>query len=127
MTKAEVERLFTDIPPNAETAPKYARIKAAEHKLKLQLTEILRGTGPDLLARTTESTRAFAYVLVEESPSSPDLSAAIRCVRLARELVNEGVATGHLHEVTEPAFLQVTLARMQACAAIALASGEDIQ
>lgn len=42
----------------------------------------------------TEAGEAFARVILEHAPASPDCSVAIRCVREARMWANSAVANG---------------------------------
>lgn len=130
------------IPPTAETAPRFAAIRDAETACVNALTVALydhAGLGdlapaekpkawPESFAAVAEWCRAFAAVCAAVAPRSADLAAAERCIRLARMLANEAlgpVERPHAKHLFGLALDELTKARMQACAAVALAdSGE---
>lgn len=128
MTNEQRDNWFTYHAPTDETAPKYAAIRAAEEMCRHGLT---MGIGlvdepPHVrFGHINEACRTFALVIDEQAPDAvdprhDDKSAAIRCVRLARNAANEAVidpaGAGRLQAV---AFTEIQKARWQANAAIA--------
>lgn len=123
MTEAQREAWFTYHPPTEETAPKYAAIRAAEAACAHGLT---MGIGlvdepPHVrFGHINSACEAFAVAIDEQAPDSADKSAAIRCVRLARNAANEAVVdaagAGRLQAM---ALTEIQKARWQANSAIA--------
>ena len=114
------------------TAPKYAAIRAAENNVILDVTATsYEGVTVVVLHdRINAACKHFAQVINSLAPDSDDKKAAIRCVRLARNLFNEWAAesskpTSERHW-TDPrslfvaAELELCKARMQANSAVAL-------
>jgi hypothetical protein len=111
---------FRYVAPNETTAPKHAAVRAAA--TEATLLPLHPGEGCDLqglFAHINERVKAFYDAILEQAPASADRSAAERCCRLARMLA---VDVGHQHRLMSLARDQIMLARMQACAAIALNS-----
>jgi len=131
MTDAQRAAWFTYRAPTDETAPKYAAIRAAENAVLLDITQtIYENVETSVLHdQINRSTRRFAEVIDEKAPDCADKTAAIRCVRLARNLFNEYAAQSTLSrdqqswsDVLAPfraAELELAKARMQANSAIA--------
>lgn len=135
LTPDQLDNWFTYHPPTEETAQKCAAIRAAEfecHKafaalaaraypLKTPDTKPLTAKDCDEVNRLT---RALAEVIDANAPDCADKTAAIRCVRLARNAANESVMANalmfplHINSMQE-AIRQLVLARWQANSAIA--------
>ena len=132
------------VPPNAETSPRFAAVRAAEAECVIALNVALRDHAgpvglfapnvkpkatPESFASVADACRAFAAVCATVAPRSADLAAAERCIRLARMLANE--ALGPVDR-SRAAYLlglardELTKARMQTCAAVALADPGDL-
>ena len=116
---------FTYIAPNDDTAARHQRIRLAEGECAVELAEHIHSHHAKLSYRyelISAACKRFHDELVAVCPPSADLSAAIRCVRLARMAANEAVAVPHARSrCAQIAEEQLTLARWQACAAVALA------
>jgi hypothetical protein len=131
------------IPPNETTHRRHSAIRSAElacslalkHALSLHIVDShgkdhgsLRATPADFAA-VSDACRAFSVVCAAVAPRSADLAAAERCVRLARMLSNEALGctkatrADHLFAL---ALDELTKARMQACAAVALADADEL-
>lgn len=120
------------IAPNETTAPKHAAIRAAA--TEAALLPLHPGDGCDLqglFAHISGRVKALHVAILEHAPPSADRSAAERCCRLARMLANEAVLWANTHNDLDEgrrlmslAYDQIMLARMQACAAIALHNWE---
>lgn len=103
MTREQLDNWFTYHPPTEDVAPKYAVIRKAEQEVHSLLGEFRlrahhRNTGQSAQGfdaadcdRVNAVTRAFAETIDAHAPESADKSAAIRCVRLARNAANEWV------------------------------------
>jgi hypothetical protein len=130
--------------PTAETAPRFAAIRAAEtacvNALIVTLYDHAELGGalsptekpkawPESFAAVAEACRAFASVCAAVAPRSADLAAAERCIRLARMLSNEAlgpVERERAKYLFGLALDELTKARMQACAAVALADAGEL-
>lgn len=131
MTDAQRAAWFTYHAPTDETAPKYAAIRAAENAVIADITQtIYENVETSVLHdQINRSTRRFAEVIDEQAPDCADKDAAIRCVRLARNLFNEHAAQaalptaqqswGDVRVLFRAAELELAKARMQASGAIA--------
>lgn len=139
MTPDQLDNWFRYHAPTDETRPKYAAIRVAEEAAHVAIAHVKAGRAwdgdangivtPDTkadfqrlaYAYVNQTCRAFAVVIDQSAPDSADKSAAIRCVRLARNCVNEGVALGLAADVFcwTQAQEQLRLARFQANSAIA--------
>lgn len=127
LSKETLDNHFSYHALTEETTPNYAAIRAAEfecHKLcgSMSMAEYT-ATAADY--DTVNATlRTFAEVIDANAPDSADKAAAIRCVRLARNALNEHVASCllsypvHINMLAE-ASRQLVLARFQANSAIA--------
>ena len=116
--------LYQYIPPNEATAPRHAAIRSAALACAAELAV------PASFPAVSDACRAFASVCGAVAPRSADLDAAERCIRLARMLTNEALAAKndperHAHLVSL-ALDELTKARMQACAAVALADAGEL-
>lgn len=92
-TPDQLDNWFTYHPPTDETAPKYAAIRAAEAACFAVFDAAWSGSMDNrAYGPVNEACRAFAVAIDENCPDSADKSAAIRCVRLARNAANEELA-----------------------------------
>ena len=123
--------LFTYIAPNDDTLPRHQRIRRAQSEVGAGLKVAVFPEDHAYQLSTAESfglindaCKHFADEISAVCPPSADRSAAERCVRLARMLANEAVIVPLFEQKTKTLELaqdQLMLARMQACAAVALA------
>lgn len=123
MTKAQVDNWFIYHPPTEETAPKYKAIREAEKNCWVSIQQgFYENLGPQALyALINEECKKLAVLIDGLAPDSADKSAAIRCVRLARNAANEAV-TAELPGrdwLWEIAQVELVKARWQANSAIA--------
>jgi hypothetical protein len=131
LSPEQLDNWFTYHAPTDETAPKYTAIRNAElsaHRSMVQarFENVGRFPGHDLINRET---RNFAVVIDLHAPDGDDKAAAIRSVRLARNLYNEWWAQTYtdpkVRDWNDPndlllaAALEMAKARMQANTAIA--------
>lgn len=131
------------IAPDATTLPRHAAVRAAEIACVGALTGVLydhAGLGalsppgkprptPENFGAVSEACRAFSAVCASVAPRSADLAAAERCIRLARMLSNEALCVperSRASYVFGLALDELTKARMQTCAAVALADLSDL-
>jgi hypothetical protein len=140
LTPDQLDNWFTYHPPTEETAPKYAAVRAAEEDCHVtighlfskgpngpqvwdpeQVNVVLMGGNKALgYAEVNRATRALAEAIDANAPDSADKSAAIRCVRLARNAMNEAIATSNYPEsLRSCAHENLRMARWQANSAIA--------
>ena len=108
-----------------ETSPRYAAIREAEegcHALIAFFSS--RPVVQQDFMQVNSTLLTFAQVIDANAPDSADKTAAVRCVRLARNALNEHVASCllgfpvHMNMLAE-ATRQIVLARWQANSAIA--------
>lgn len=127
MTPDQLDNWFTYHKPTPETAPKYQAIRDAEfecHKLAGSYTMGDYFASREDCDVVNATLRAFAEVIDANAPDSADKTAAIRCVRLARNALNEHIMSCvlgfpvHVNMLAE-ASRQLVLARFQANSAIA--------
>lgn len=123
--------LFIYIAPNDDTLPRHQRIRLAQNEVGAGLNaavfpadhahQLFTGESFDLI---NNACKHFAAEISAVCPPSADRSAAERCVRLARMLANEAVVAPSSEQKLKTLKLaqdQLMLARMQACASVALA------
>ena len=111
------------------TASKYAAIRRAENNCWISIQQgIYENLGlPRLYALINEECKKFAIVIDNLAPDSADKTAAIRCVRLARNAFNESVTVptnqdgkrDHLAWLFTVGQTELVKARWQANSAIA--------
>jgi hypothetical protein len=96
LSAAQLDAYFTYHAPTEEQKPKYKAIDDAYKKAKFEVVSPLADIFRSQAAPTSavhdivnRATREFACVINEQSPDSADKTAAIRCVRLARNAANE--------------------------------------
>lgn len=130
LTTEQIDNWFTYHAPTEEQAPKYADIRRAEKVFRdVLLFSVVprRGEPVFCFSAITDASRDLVQTIDRHTPDCADKTAAIRCVRLARNAANEFVATmngdGILEEIANM-LLQVAMeealkARWQACGAIA--------
>ena len=130
MTPEQLDNWFTYHPPTEETAPKYAAIRAAEEAVHALFYRIRSRDLPDAMPLSpavcdlvNAATRTFAEVIDANAPDSADKSAAIRCVRLARNGANETIMVSlrgpFMGDPLDMAREEIIKARWQANSAIA--------
>lgn len=95
LSPAQLDHWFTYHPPTDETSPKYEAITAAQRQASWLAIEI--AVPPYACNAGTHDTvnrllRDFVEVIDANAPDSADKTAAIRCVRIARNALNEFVA-----------------------------------
>lgn len=133
---------FAYRPPTPATTPRYAHLRALEaaaaDTLRKAAGPVVEPNALMVGAAATATPADFAAVnaackalydgILAVCPASADRSAAERCVRLARMRANEAMvqARGRVDALTparilEGAYEALRDARMQACAAVALA------
>ena len=156
LTTETLDLWFVGHPPTDETRPLYAAIRDAEHALHTEVFNavyvaggrVIASYGTDLDAlheaartvtaaelfdRVNASARAFAIAIDASAPESADKTAAIRCVRLARNAANEAVVAACAEQAGMPvrvwasaqsllnvAHAEIVKARWQANSAIAI-------
>jgi len=126
MTEEQKNNWFRYHEPTEETKPKYAAIRAAEnecHAVTASLLVVVKHSTEDY-NRVNDTLRTFAEVIDANAPDSVDKTAAIRCIRIARNCLNELVAASILGfpvriRLGEEATKQLLFARFQANSAIA--------
>ena len=95
LTSDQLDNWFTYHPPTADTAPKYAEIRATEQEAVraciAAVTDPEGGPAAKRCALVNQATRCFVEVIDANAPDSADKTAAIRCVRLMRNAANEAV------------------------------------
>ena len=111
------------------TGPKYEAIRKAEHACWVSIQQgIYENLGlPQLYTLINEECKMFAVTIDNLAPDSADKSAAIRCVRLARNAFNECVTVptnqdgkrDHLAWLFTVGQTELVKARWQANSAIA--------
>ena len=124
MTEPQIKNWFEYHAPTPETEPKYAAIRACE-------ADVLGGLGvvdacvdePPGVAYDNVNAlcRRFAVCIDTNAPDSADKTAAIRCVRLARNAANEAVTKvgGDRARLFALARTEIQKARWQAMSAVA--------
>lgn len=122
---------FTYHAPTEHTLPRYAAIRAAEATCASVSTAILNGGWHASYSVVNATCRRFVEVIDENCPESADKTAAIRCVRLARNALNEALTILGSQPYTEVPYVVSNLcrvaegelqkARWQACSAVACA------
>jgi hypothetical protein len=118
-----LDNWFTYHPPTEETGPKYDALRHAEDVACAAI-----GTSHDTI---NAACRAFVEEIYRLCPPGADASAAVRCVRIARNAANEALVTGRLEQEGKPtgriscsqlqdiAIVELRKARWQANSAIA--------
>lgn len=130
LSAEQLDNWFRYHPPTDVTAPKYRAIREAEIRCAMDIDDAIADVGERSLRfdRVNTATRALAAVIDGHAPDSADKSAAIRCVRLARNAANEAIAIDcageHRDHEAIKALMQLVRvellkARWQACTAIA--------
>lgn len=131
MTEEQRGRWFTYHAPTPETGPKYTEIRDAEQAFIANVTQTSYENVQTaaLYQEINHSAQHMAETIDRLAPDGSDKAAAIRCVRLARNLFNEWATQRSLpasqrawHNILhlfEHAELELLKARMQANSAIA--------
>jgi len=115
---------FRYIAPSSTTAPIHEELRTAEAKAQLGISaawdRVADGSMAfDVYENINDATKELHEAIRLLAPPSADTSAALRCVRLARMLANEAVKKSWQRGIVL-ASDELTKARMQACAAVAL-------
>lgn len=110
--------------PTDETAPKYAAIRAAEESCVHGFNHVNACIDEPATVgydNINACARAYAVAIDMHAPDSADKTAAIRCIRIARNAANEAVtkAGGERGRLFAIANTELQKARWQACSAIA--------
>lgn len=131
-SKEQMDAWFTYHAPTSETLPKFEAIGLATETCMNELCGLAKLEKIDALAheRVNQATRALAEVIDASAPDGDDKDGAIRCVRLARNAANEIVRArmigGDCHDsFLELVIFEITKARWQANAAVALGAAND--
>ena len=122
MTTEQLDNWFTYHTPTEDTAPRYKAIRAAEFKCAADIDDALGNyIGHAAHERINAACKDFAIVIDAQAPDCADKSAAIRCVRLARNAANEAIVarTDHAADLRVMCAQNLTAARFQANSAIA--------
>lgn len=122
MTPEQRDNWFTYHVPTEVTKPKYTAIRAAEIGTSMAIDDAIGNfTGPDAFNRINAACLAYADVIDTQAPDSADKSAAIHCVRLARNAANEAVVADveHANDLRVICAQELVKARWQANSAIA--------
>lgn len=123
MTPEQLDNWFTYHPPTEETAPRYKAVRAAELRCAMDLDDAIADDCDRSIRfdRVNKATRTFAEVIDANAPDCADKSAAIRCVRLARNAANEAIVAepDHAGDLRVMCGQNLTAARFQANSAIA--------
>lgn len=139
MTPEQLDNWFTYHPPTEETTPKYAAIRAAEEAAHVAIAHVKAGRVWDAdvanivipsdpaayrrlgFAYVNEVCKTLAMTIDANAPDSADKTAAIRCVRIARNCANEAISLTLGADVFlwTQAQEQLRIARFQANSAIA--------
>lgn len=80
---------FEYIAPTAVTLPKHETIKAAHESTVEMINDLHNNLPENRFTRINTGCKAFALVIQNTAPPSADTTTAIRCVRLARMLLNQ--------------------------------------
>lgn len=119
----QLENWFTYHAPTSETTPKYVAIRAAELACAMDIDDAIADDCDRKFRydRINKATRTFAEIIDANAPDSTDKSAAIRCVRLARNAANEAITAepDHVADLRVLCAQNLTAARFQANSAIA--------
>lgn len=119
----QLENWFTYHAPTSETTPKYIAIRAAELACAMDLDDAIADDCDRQVRydRINKATRAFVEAIDIHVPDCADKTAAIRCVRLARNAANEAITAepDHVGDLRVMCGQNLTAARFQANSAIA--------
>jgi len=127
LTTEQLDNWFTYHAPTEETAPKYAEIRKAESEAGQVMVAILNNGDLVAFQAINQAARTMVEVIDRCCPDSADKSAAIRCVRLARNAMNEALVvrgdpfnpSSECIRLVKMAADDLTRARWQANSAIA--------
>jgi hypothetical protein len=126
---------YSYVAPNENTIPRHKRIREAQIEARTALamavfpTDLIAPKAAVRFGLINDACKNFAVEISTVCPPSADRSAAERCVRLARMLANEAILGENFEEqddLFKKAKEQLMLARMQACASIALALPNEL-
>lgn len=143
LTTETLDLWFTYHPPTEETRRLYAAIRDAEEVMHTTMLYVVgtarrhEGAMGDVLGllfgQVNAAARAFAVAIDTAAPESADKTAALRCVRLARNAANEAIVSARAEQSGSPvrvwassqtllniAHAEIVKARWQANSAIAI-------
>jgi hypothetical protein len=127
LSAAQLDAYFTYHAPTEEQKPKYANITSARDACATKLAGAFvsyqsTGKNATYFDVVNKATREFAEVIDANAPVSADTTAAIRCVRLARNAANQALTEPVNSLVVFAAIVDAELfkAQWQANSAIAL-------
>ena len=113
-----LDNWFTYHPPTDETRPKYAALTKAQ-----QAVRTFEDRPTPTHDEINSCLRQFVELIDVSAPDSADKTAAVRCVRIARNALNEAVVIGWTSDdgeaLRELAANELLKARWQANSAIA--------
>jgi len=89
LSKDQLDTWFTYHAPTEDTAPKHAAINEAFERFGRTLQSADGLSVKDQYTLVNNDTRGLAEVIDTNCPDSDDKTAAIRCVRLVRNFLNE--------------------------------------
>jgi hypothetical protein len=125
----QLDAWFTYHPPTEEQKPKYAALRVAFAEASLPGVALLNEGTLATHDEVNRRSRALVETIDALVPESADRTAAIRCVRLARNAFNEAIVQARgedgaqawlVHDLVTEGNRQLRLARWQANSAIAL-------
>lgn len=122
LTTEQLDNWFTYHPPTDETRPKYAAILDAQRAAALAFHNAPgKADRSAAFFDVNATTRFFVEVIDANAPDSADKTAAIRCVRLARNAINEALVSFDTEHrlLFDVAIAELLKARWQANSAIA--------
>ena len=129
----QMDLWFTYHPPDDETLPKHTALREAHAACTGVIAQVMgdaSGTSAKDFGALNAAIREFADVINEQAPDSADKTAAIRCLRLARNAFNEALhrwnslGEGEYSVLTMIGDQELFKARWQASAAVAIAAAE---
>lgn len=123
MTEEQLDHWFRYHLPTIETAPKYRKLREAELRASMDIDDAIADDCDVQVRhnRINDTCKAFAVVIDELAPNCADKTAAIRCVRLARNAANEAIYAepDHQSDLRIICGQELAKARWQANSAIA--------
>lgn len=118
--QAQLDAWFTYHPPTDDQAPKYAAISGARAEASAIILSEGSGRAAPNYEKVNACLRRFAEVILDNAPASADTTAAVRCVRLARNAANALLREPGNGQLQASALQNLYAAQWQANAAIAL-------
>lgn len=116
----QLDHWFTYHPPTPETEPKYAAITLARQEAEAVVLAEGSGRNPPNFERVGAALKNLAIVILNNAPACADTTAAIRCVRLARNAANALLRSPGDGQLQAIAIQNLYSAQWQANSAVAL-------